>query len=346
MDLELLRKKQPAETDLEQLANFILETQKKNGEIPWFAGGRTDPWDHVEAAMGLAVCGYYRQAGLAYQWLADRQLSDGSWYASYMGDTPADMTRDTNVTAYIAVGVYHYYLITGDVAFLKQMWNTIRRAIDFAVNLQAKTGEIYWAKSPKLEVDPMALLTGSSSIFMSIKCAIGIAETLGISREDWKTAAIKLQKAIGSGYRLFNIAKSHYSMDWFYPVLCGAVTGDYARKRLDQYWKKFVVEDTGVLCVSTRQWVTVAETCELVLTLAAAGNYGVAEIVFSWIHERRFEDGTYWCGFTYPEMVAWPDEKITWTNGVVLMAADALYDLSPAGRIFSHDFWEQIDILE
>lgn len=345
MDLEALRKKQPAEVDLEQVAALISLTQKHDGEIPWFKGGKTDPWDHVEAAMGLSVCGYPLQARLAYQWLADRQLSDGSWYASYMDGAPLDMTRDTNVTAYIAVGVYHYYLITGDNAFLEQMWNTVCRAIDFAIGLQAKTGEIYWAKSPELTVDHMALLTGSSSIFMSIKCALAIAGELGIRKEDWKQAALKLQKAIGSGYHLFNIAKSHYSMDWFYPVLCGAVTGDGARRRLDQHWKKFVVEEIGVLCVSNRPWVTIAETCELVLALVAAGNRKVAEIVFNWMHERRFEDGTYWCGFTYPDMVIWPEEKITWTNGVMIMAADALYHISPASRLFCHDFWDEADIL-
>lgn len=345
MDREILQKKRPAEVDPEQVAAIILQTQKEDGEIPWFEGGKTDPWDHVEAAMGLCTCGYNRQAKLAYKWLADRQLADGSWYAAYMNGSPIDMTRDTNVTAYIAVGVYHYYLVTGDHAFLMQMWDTVSRAIDFTISLQAGTGEIYWAKNPDLQVDTMALLTGSSSIFMSIKCALAIAGELGIRREDWKAAALKLKAAIGRGYHLFNIAKSHYSMDWFYPVLCGAITGDEARKRLDQYWKKFVAEGMGVLCVSNRPWVTIAETCELVLALAATGNYKIAEIVFNWMHERRFEDGTYWCGFTYPDMVIWPEEKITWTNGVFLMAADALYNFNPAGRLFDHVFWNENDIL-
>ncbi|MBS3733007.1 MAG: phenyltransferase domain-containing protein [Desulfobacterales bacterium] len=346
MDLEVLRKKQPAEVDLELVGALIARTQKENGEIPWHPGGKTDPWDHVESAMGLAICGYLRQARLAYQWLADGQLSDGSWYASYQDGIPLDKTRDTNVTAYIAVGVYHYYLMTGDRDFLEQMWDPVSSAIDFAIGLQAKTGEIYWAKNPDLEIDPMALLTGSSSIFMSLKCALAVAKELGIRREDWKIAALKLQKAIGSGYHLFNIAKSHYSMDWFYPVLCGALTHEAARKRLDQYWKKFVVEEMGVLCVSNRPWVTIAETCELVLALAATENENVGEIVFNWMHERRFEDGTYWCGFTYPDMVIWPEEKITWTNGVLLMAADALYHLTPASRLFNQRFWQQAAVLE
>jgi hypothetical protein len=39
-------------------------------------------------------------------------------------------------------------------------------------------------------------------------------------------------------------------------------------------------------------------------------------------------------------MIIWPEGKITWTNAVLLMAADALYNLTPAGRLFSHKFWE------
>ena len=63
--------------------------------------------------------------------------------------------------------------------------------------------------------------------------------------------------------------KSRFSMDWYYPVLCGAVTGGEARRRIDKFWDKFVVPDWGVRCVSDRPWVTMAETSELVLTLAA-----------------------------------------------------------------------------
>ena len=76
------------------------------------------------------------------------------------------------------------------------------------------------------------------------------------------------------------------------------------------------------------------------MALCAMGNRRLAETVFGWILDKRYADGTYWCGFTYPDMVVWPEEKIAWTNAVVLMAADALYDLTPAGRIFSHDFWD------
>ncbi|HMA86594.1 MAG TPA: phenyltransferase domain-containing protein [Desulfosalsimonadaceae bacterium] len=339
MKVEVPWKKPAVSVDIDAIALMIADLQKETGEIPWSKGGKTDPWDHVEAAMGLCICGYIAEARAAYEWLAEIQLEDGSWYSSYLDGSPLDRTRETNISAYIAVGVFHYYLITRDIRFLYQMWPTIEAAMDFAVSLQAPTGEIYWAKSPDLEIDPMALLTGSSSIFMSLKCALSIAGLLGKAKPEWKAALINLGEAIRDGYHLFNITKSRYSMDWFYPVLSGAVTGEVARERIDQQWKKFVVEGMGVLCVSDRPWVTIAESCELVLAMAATGNHKIAAIVFSWLIDRKFEDGSYWCGFTYPDMVIWPEDKISWTNGVFIMAADALYQMTPAADLFNHSFW-------
>ena len=69
------------------------------------------------------------------------------------------------------------------------------------------------------------------------------------------------------------------------------------------------------------------------------GNEKLAKIVFAWIQDKIFEDGSYWCGYTFPDMVIWPEEKITWTNAVVLIAADAIYNLTPAGRLFNHEHW-------
>lgn len=181
------------EFDLDSVARGIAQIQKENGDIPWSRGGKTDPWDHVEAAMGLCVGGYIDQARRAYEWLAGIQLEDGSWYAAYLDGKPLDKTRDTNITAYIAVGLLHYYLITKDAEFLIRMWGALSGAMDFTVNLQSPTGEIYWAKSPDLQVDKMALLTGSSSIFMSLKCALAIAKILGHRKPQWKKALDKLE---------------------------------------------------------------------------------------------------------------------------------------------------------
>ena len=324
---------------LEGVAALILNTQTADGEIPWHIGGKTDPWDHVEAAIGLGIAGHLEPARRAFAWMQAHQLDDGSWYSAYRDGLPEDRTRDSNMAAYIAVGVFHHYLLTRDSTFLETLWPTVEKAIDFALSLQAPTGEIHWAISPEGRIDPMALLTGSSSVLMSLRCALAIAEQLGVRRPAWRSGMQRLAHAIRYERHRFNVTKSRFSMDWFYPVLCGAMRGTEARRRIEKQWKKFVVEGQGVKCVSDEPWITIAETSELCLALDAMDNAPLAETLFGWIAEKRFEDGTFWCGHTIPDMTVWPEEKITWTNAVVLMAADALFHLTPAARLFSHRFW-------
>ncbi len=190
----------------------------------------------------------------------------------------------------------------------------------------------------------MALLTGSSSIYMSLKCALAIAKTLGHKMPAWHSALNRLGDAIRNKPHLYNVTKSRFSMYWFYPILAGVLTGADAQARIDKYWKKYIIEERGVRCVHDEPWVTIAESSELTIALAAMGNFELAKIVFSWIVDRRYDDGSYWCGFTCPDIIVWPEDKITWTNAVALMAADAIYSLTPAGQIFSHEFWENMGI--
>lgn len=331
------RSERPLNTAL--LAAAVAAVQRTSGEIPWFRNGKTDPWDHVEAAMGLSVGGFLAEAARAYDWLASVQNADGSWFAEYRHGQPADCTRDVNFSVYLAVGVFHHYLITGDRSFLRRLWPAVDAAVDFATAMQSPHGEIYWAVSPAGKVDRMALLTGSSCVCMSLRCALAIAAVLDQRRSNWKRCLERLQHAVAAKPHRFNIAKSRYSMDWYYPVLGGVLTGAQARRRLEHHWKRFVIEGQGVRCVFDRPWVTIAETCELALALAACGERQLARIVFGWLADKRYEDGSFWAGYTYPDMTIWPAEKLTWTDGVVLLAADAVYGLTPAAELFFHRCW-------
>ena len=327
----------PPETDA--IADFIAGLQKDSGEIPWSDGGKTDPWDHVESAMGLSIAGYFEQAQRAYKWLAATQLPDGSWWSETKDGSVINSTKESNFAAYIAVGVYHHYLITGATDFLEMMWPAVARGIQYALDLQAPEGEIYWARNKAGAVDKMALLTGCSSIYMSLKCALAIARTMGIKRPGWQRAGERLRACIMSRPDLFNMIKSRFSMDWYYPVLCGAVTGEAASKRIDHFWDKFVVPDWGVRCVSDRPWVTMAETSELVLALAAIGDNTRAKTILSWLDDKHYADGSYWMGVTFPDSVIWPEEKTAWTAAAVLLARDALTNITSAADLFKHSFW-------
>lgn len=340
MELDLPQDTRIAEIDLAASGAFIAAIQRPSGEIPWSEGGKTDPWDHIESAMGLDVAGHRPEAELAYAWLAGQQLDDGSWHSATRDGRIEDATRDSNLAAYIAVGLYHHFLITADRGFLDRYWPALQAGIDYAVSLQTDTGEIHWAKSPAGKIDPMALLTGSSSIYMSLKCALRIAHLLGKRRPRWQQAIARLGEAIRCRPDRFNRLKARFAMDWYYPILCGAVTGRQARQRVESCCDRFVVPGWGVRCVSDQPWATTAEAAELVLTLAALGEEERAAAVLGWIADKRYGDGAYWLGVTFPDGVVWPEEKTAWTAAAVLLAADALYRLTPAASLFRHAAWE------
>ena len=346
MELDVSRNIVGQSVKCREMGAFIAGLQKESGEIPWSEGGKTDPWDHVESAMGLGVAGYLDEARRAYEWMKATQLADGSWWSAFRDGVPEDRRRDANFSSYIAVGVFHHYLLTNDHTFLRDMWPTVRAGIDYALSLQAPTGEIYWSINADGVMDRMALLTGSSSVYMSIKCALAIASRLGEERPDWRESLERLGNAIRTLPNHFNMIKSRYSMDWYYPVLCGAITGADARRRIDKSWTKFVEPDWGVRCVSDRPWATMAETSELVLALTAIERYEEAQLVFSYIMDKKYDDGSYWMGVTFPDSVIWPEEKTSWTTAAVLLAYDALNNLTPASCLFSYDFWREMKSID
>lgn len=70
-----------------------------------------------------------------------------------------------------------------------------------------------------------------------------------------------------------------------------------------------MIRDRSVRCVSDQPWVTVAETSELCLALAAMDNPILAVILFGWIADKADADGAYWCGLTCPDMTVWPRKE-------------------------------------
>ena len=317
---------------------FILEAQRPWGEIPWFEGGHSDPWDHTEAAMGLSIAGEYAAAESAYRWLADSQLADGSWWRSYRDGKPDNPDRrESNYVAYVATGVWHHYLITGDTAFLKEFFPVVDAAMAFVLALQGDAGEIDWAVDAAGEPMGDALVTGCSSIYKSLECAAHIAGTLGIARDHWLQARAALGTALRSRPQRFDrtwASKSRYAMDWFYPVITGWVQGQEAIERINGRWSEFVEPGLGCRCEVQEPWVTVAESCELTLALLAAGDRSRAAELFSWLTQWRDGDGAWWTGYQFVEDVLWPDEKPTWTAGAIMLAADALTDHTPAAQLF------------
>jgi len=322
---------------VQETVDAIAEWQLPNGMVPWFPGGHADPWNHVEAAMALALGGRDAEAERAYQWLVDLQRPDGSWHQYYLEDSVEQDKLDANVIAYIAAGVWHHWLLTKDRGFIETMWPVVDKAMGFVLELQTERGEILWARHADGTAWSFALLTGSSSICHSLRCAAALAEELGHERP-WIAAASRLAKVIQTEPDAF-APKHRWAMDWYYPVLSGALLGDAGRERLAHRQAAFLMEGRGVRCVSDRPWVTVAETCECAMAYLAVGDRATAMDLFAWAQQHREPGGRYWTGTVYPEEVHYPGgEQSTYTAASVVLAADALSGDSAASALFvDHD---------
>jgi hypothetical protein len=308
---------------LSETGAAIAAVQHPSGAIPECPEGLIDPWNHIEAAMSLDAVGLHAEAERAYGWSRATQRSDGAWAAGYIGSEIVDHTLDANFTAYIAFGVWHHYVFTGDRAFLAEMWPMVDKAIAFTLALQREDGAIGWARDHEGRPWTGALLTSCSCIAMSLRSAERIALEMGRERAAWSEARHRLVAAIRTGDQIFE-AKTRFSMDWYYPVLARAVEGEDAERRLQERWDDFVVSGLGARCVSDRPWVTAGESAELALALWVAGMAAEANLLLEWAQHLRAEDGAYWIGATFPEGTVWPRQKPTWGSGSVILAADVL----------------------
>jgi hypothetical protein len=314
--------------DVAGTAASIARMQEPDGAVPWTTGEHTDVWNHVEAAMALLIGGQPHAAHRAYEWCLATQRDDGSWPMRVVGGVVEDAGAETNMSAYLAVGVWHHWLVRRDESFVRRYWPAVRRALDFVVSQQLPFGGVAWCRD-----EPGALVAGSSSIFQALRCGLALADLAGDAQPEWELAAGRLGHALRRHRGLF-LDKSTYSMDWYYPVLGGAVRGAAGRALVESRWDDFVVPGLGILCVDTNPWVTGAETCELALALDALGDRTRARGLLRDMQHLRAADGGYWTGYVYPDAARWPVEHTTYTAAAVVLAVDALAGSTPGADIF------------
>jgi hypothetical protein len=326
-------------------ARSIAAMQEPSGAIPWTVGEHTDVWNHVEGAMAMLVGGQVEAAERAYAWCARMQRPDGSWPLKIVAGEVEDPSGETNMSAYLAVGVWHHWLLRRDRAFVERMWPVVRRGLDFVVGMQLSFGGIAWSQEWRREpgaearpgvVNEEALLAGSSSIYQSLRAGVALADLVDDPQPEWELAGGRLGHALRHHRDLF-LDKSEFSMDWYYPVLGGAVRGADAVALIEDGWDTFVVPRLGIRCVSTNNWVTGAETCELVMSLDAVGQHQRALELFSAMQHLRHDDGRYWTGYVFPDDVRWPHEQTTYTAAAVVLAADELSRTTPGSGIMRGD---------
>src|ERR1700745_1989485 len=205
------------QADVVATAGSIARVQDRSGAIAW-PDGHVDPGTHVECAWPLAACGLREPARRAYQWLRESQRADGSWARSVESGRVTDPAAESDHAAYVAVGAWHEYLVTGDERHALTMWPTVRRAVDWALGLCTTRGEVLWERDAAGLPGTYALLSGCASIHQSLRCAVALAKLADDPRPDWELAADQLGHLVARHPEAF-ADKSRVAMDWYYPVL-------------------------------------------------------------------------------------------------------------------------------
>ena len=141
---------------------------------------------------------------------------DGSWPMKIVDGAADDERGEVNMSAYLAVGIWHHWLVRRDLRFVQRFWPSVRAGLDWVVAQQLPFGGIRWTPT-----EEFALLAGSSSIYQSLRAGVALAELLDDPQPEWELAGGRLGHAVREHRDLFE-DKSTYSMDWYYPVLGGA----------------------------------------------------------------------------------------------------------------------------
>jgi hypothetical protein len=335
--------------EIEASASWLASCQLPSGMVPWYEGGHADPWNHTEVAMALAAGGRTTEAERAFDWLARQQLRDGSWCTFYLPDGVEDARRDPNACAYVATGVWWCQLLAGLPAMaadpptfaahppslVSRMWPIVERAVAWCLQYQQAGGKVSWSVSPDGVPGGFALLAANASLSQSLKAAAMVARATGRERPRWSKAASRVAEAVAGRPDSF-APKRRWAMDWYYPVLAGAIEAPHARPHLRSRWEEFVMDGLGTRCVSGRDWVTAAETAECAMAANRAGLRAEAEALLTWTrHLRDPRDGAYWTGCVHPECVKYPrGQKSTYSTAAVLIADHVLYGRSPAAQVF------------
>ncbi|MCP2670683.1 hypothetical protein NHF40_07075 [Maricaulaceae bacterium EIL42A08] len=333
--------------DVVACADRIETLQRKDGAIPWVEAGVWDPWNHGESAMALAVAGRRSAVEAALDALAERQEADGGWTGELGAGVPMDETgeriappqvpvtaRDTNFTGYVAVTVWRCALALDEPRLITRYAPMVTSALDWVMARQSEHGDIAWRDpDPGQSLDEVdALRAGNASLYKSFEAGLQIADALDRPRPDWARARQKIAHAFNHKPERFDRKgndRSNYAMDWYYPILTGTLQGADATRRLDEGWGRFVVADLGCRCVENEPWVTAAETAELAMACLSVGHTDRARDLIADLAPLAKGGEGFWMGWQYELGVVWPKERPGWTAAAVVLAVDALYQISP-----------------
>ncbi len=333
--------------DTRALARRIRELQRPDGRIMWIEAGLFDPWNHVESVLGLCAVGDMDAAAKGMDALVDLQDDDGGWTGDMGCAAPMDATgdkivvdapptlRDTNFTAYVAMGAWRVARQARTPGVAQRYADMVARALEWVIARQRDDGAILWRDPDPGELWGRvgALHAGSASIYRSLDIGGRLLGALDRPADHVAHARTRLGVALRRPTTRW-LDKSEFAMDWYYPVISGALSRTAGRARLAARWRAFVHPRFGCRCVENEPWATAAETSELAIAAACAGAPRLGRRLMERVSACAAPAGDLWMGHQFVQNRAWPLERPSWTAGAALLALDVLRGYGPSAEMF------------
>lgn len=311
-----------ADSKVKRSLDFLCSLQARSGMVPWYRGGRADPWNHCEAALALAMGGRLENAWAAAKWLLERQNSDGSWCHFHLELGIAEPRRDTNTVAYPVVLVSVLRRLSSSSRRIVPYVEMAVRALDFVVSHQREDGSLPWAVDPDGTPHHHSLVAASSSALDSLLVGATLLEDLGVGRpQRYRDAAAALANSLalrGPRYR----DTSEWAMDGYYPILAGA---SVPYQLSDGFMTSFHRPEWGIRCMLSNPWYSAAETAETAMALHISGEMMSAVEVFASLERFRSPGGGYLTGLVYPTGASFPrGEESAYSVAAVIISSYVL----------------------
>ncbi len=314
-----IRKSMLSNEQLESSLDFLVSLQLSSGMIPWFKGGRADPWNHSEAVIALALGGRLANALAGARWLLRMQNRDGSWCHFYLSNGVAEPRRDSNTCSFPVLLISILDRLGGTRELLGPYVEMALRGLDYVISHQRDDGSVPWAIDPKGEGYPTSLVAASSSICDSLIVAGDLCERYGIGDPArYRAASQRLNESLLQGAGPYSDT-SRWAMDHYYPLL-GGVEG--ASSLTEGFLDRFYVPDWGIRCISGNDWFTAAETAETAMALHMSGEEALAQDVYLALHRFRRPGGGYLTGVVGPHGVTFPhNEQSSYSAAAVIISS-------------------------
>lgn len=157
--------------------------------------------DAAFITSALDAAGLTEAVDKFYNWAADTQDDDGSWYQRYYmdGNLAPSWGMQVDETGTLIWGILKHYEVTKDKVYLQNMWNTIVKGVNFLAKfIDAETG------LPKPSYDLWEERVGEhtyscAAVYAGIMAGVKIADILKVSQEavkNWNIVAEDIKKAM------------------------------------------------------------------------------------------------------------------------------------------------------